>query len=107
MMRYVSILKATLWKQPKRGSVYSLYILECADGTLYTGITTDVERRLAEHNSSQKGAKYTRSRRPVRVVYVEQYQTRSQASKREYQIKRRMTKEQKSQLIASYAASKR
>ena len=48
--------------------MYFVYILECADGTLYTGITTDLERRLDEHNNSSKGAKYTRARRPVVLV---------------------------------------
>ena len=65
-----------------------VYIVECADGSLYTGITTDVKRRLLEHNYSFKSAKYTRSRRPVRLVYVEEVTNRSEASKREYQIKR-------------------
>jgi putative endonuclease len=65
-----------------------VYILNCADNTLYTGIATDVERRLQEHNSDNKtGAKYTRARRPVTLVYQEQCISRSEAAKREYQIK--------------------
>ena len=67
---------------------YFLYILRCSDDTLYTGITTDLQRRLAEHNSSTKGAKYTRSRRPVALVYTEKFEDRSSASKREYIVKR-------------------
>jgi putative endonuclease len=67
---------------------YFLYILRCSDDTLYTGITTDIQRRLEEHNSSAKGAKYTRSRRPVALVYTEEFEDRSSASKREYIIKR-------------------
>ena len=67
---------------------YFLYILRCSDDTLYTGITTDIQRRLEEHNSSTKGAKYTRSRRPVALVYTEKFEDRSSASKREYIIKR-------------------
>ena len=67
---------------------YFLYILHCSDDTLYTGITTDIQRRLEEHNSSAKGAKYTRSRRPVALVYTEKFEDRSSASKREYIIKR-------------------
>jgi putative endonuclease len=79
--------------------MYYVYMLECADGTLYTGITTDLERRVEEHNSSDKGAKYTRMRRPVRLVYSETHEDRSSASKREYHIKKKMNKEKKLQLI--------
>jgi len=68
--------------------MYYVYILECSDKTLYTGITTDITRRLYEHNNSKKGAKYTRIRRPVRLVYSEEYLERSSASKREYAIKK-------------------
>ena len=50
---------------------YFVYILECSDQTLYTGITTDVDKRLEEHNTSDKGAKYTKARRPVRLLYCE------------------------------------
>ncbi|HLR16986.1 MAG TPA: GIY-YIG nuclease family protein [Alcanivoracaceae bacterium] len=65
-----------------------VYILRCADGSLYTGICTNVERRVEEHNSSTKGAKYTRARRPVKLVYQEQSESRSAASKREAEIKK-------------------
>ena len=68
------------------GSGWWLYMLRCSDGTLYTGITTDVERRLAEHNSG-KGAKYTRSRRPVEVVYREPCPDKSAALRRERAVK--------------------
>jgi len=74
-------------------------MLECADGTFYTGISTDLERRLKEHNSSSKGAKYTRARRPVKLVYSERHKDRSSASKREYEIKKKMRKEAKRQLF--------
>jgi putative endonuclease len=67
---------------------YFVYMLECSDGTLYTGITTDLERRVDEHNNSDKGAKYTRARRPVTLVYSETLENRSEASKREYAIKK-------------------
>ena len=67
---------------------YFVYIVECADGSFYTGITTDVERRLLEHNYSFKAAKYTRSRRPVKLVYSKLMGTRSQAQKEEYRIKK-------------------
>ena len=67
---------------------WKVYIVKCSDGTYYTGITTDINRRLLEHNYSFKAAKYTRSRRPVRLVYVESAKDRSTASKREYRIKK-------------------
>ena len=77
-----------------------VYIVECADGSLYTGITTDVNRRLLEHNYSFKSAKYTRSRRPVRLVWSKEVADRSKASKEEYRIKRLKRKE-KLELINS------
>ena len=75
-------------------------MLECADGTLYTGIATDLERRLDEHNYSPKGAKYTRTRRPVKLVYMEEYSDRSAASKREYEIKKKMSRKEKLRLVS-------
>ncbi len=69
-------------------SMYYLYILECADGTLYTGITLDIKRRLQEHNTSKLGAKYTRSRRPVKLFYLKEFTSRSVALKAEFQIKK-------------------
>ncbi|ADG93101.1 Excinuclease ABC C subunit domain protein [Arcobacter nitrofigilis DSM 7299] len=77
---------------------YFIYMLECCDGSLYTGITTDVIKRLDEHNSSTKGAKYTKARRPVKLVYEEASNDRSSASKREYAIKK-LTRIKKLQLI--------
>ena len=67
--------------------MYYLYILECADKTLYTGITVDLVRRVKEHNSSKLGAKYTRARRPVKIVYKKRFRNRSLASKAENRIK--------------------
>lgn len=67
---------------------YYLYILECSDTTLYTGITTDLQRRIDEHNSSKFGAKYTSSRRPVKVVYSKKFNSRSSASIEEARIKK-------------------
>jgi putative endonuclease len=67
--------------------MYYLYILECADKTLYTGITVDLDRRVREHNSSKLGAKYTRARRPVKLVYSKKYRNRSSASKAEHRLK--------------------
>lgn len=63
-----------------------VYIVECSDGSLYTGYTTDVERRVNEHNNGT-GAKYTRGRTPVSLVHTEQFDTRSDAMSREYEIK--------------------
>ena len=77
-----------------------VYIVECADGSLYTGITTDVRRRLLEHNYSFKAAKYTRSRRPVRVLWTKECENRSEASKEEYRIKR-LNRKKKLELINS------
>lgn len=74
------------------------YILRCADGTLYCGWTNDLEKRLKAHNSG-KGAKYTRSRLPVTLVYYEEFETSTEAQKREYQIKR-LTRKQKLSLIS-------
>lgn len=67
---------------------YFVYVLKCSDDTLYTGITTDVKRRVDEHNGSDKGAKYTKTRRPVTLVYQEKSEDRSSASKREREIKK-------------------
>jgi putative endonuclease len=74
-------------------------MVKCADNTLYTGIATELERRIEEHNGSDKGAKYTRVRRPVRLVYSEEYPDRSSASKREYEIKKKMSRAEKLKLI--------
>ena len=74
-----------------------VYMLRCADGSLYTGITTDVERRTAQHNAGT-GAKYTRSRRPVAVVFREEMPTKGEALQREAAIKR-LHREEKLKLI--------
>ena len=63
-----------------------MYVLECADGTYYTGYTTDVERRVAEHDAGD-GAKYTRGRTPVSLVHVETYDSQSAAMSREHEVK--------------------
>lgn len=82
--------------------MWYVYMVKCSDNTLYTGITTDLERRVIEHNGSPKGAKYTKARRPVTLVYYEPSANKSHASKREYQIKQ-LTKQEKHQLIGSYS----
>ena len=75
-----------------------IYIVECSDGSYYTGYTTNIQRRLNEHNYSfKRGAKYTRSRRPVKLIHTEEFPTRSQALKREHAIKKLSRK--KKQLI--------
>lgn len=68
--------------------MYFLYIIKCYDETLYTGITTNLKRRITEHNSSKFGAKYTASRRPVKLVYSKKFKNRSTASKEEARIKK-------------------
>lgn len=65
-----------------------VYILECADSTLYVGYTKDLDRRVAEHNNAKTGAKYTKARRPVVLKYFESYETLSEALKREAQLKK-------------------
>ena len=77
---------------------YFTYILRCNDGTLYTGWTTDLKRRLTEHNKGI-GSKYTRMRLPVELVYFEAFNTKQEAQKREYAIKQ-LSKKQKERLIA-------
>jgi len=80
-------------------SEWNVYVLRCGDNSLYTGVTTDVERRVNEHNHDDKlAASYTRSRRPVKLVYSESYKTRSEALKREITIKK-LKKAQKEALI--------
>ena len=81
-----------------KGKSYT-YLLQCGDGTLYCGWTSDPVRRLRAHNAGT-GAKYTRTRRPVQMVYLEAHETRGEAMRREAQIKR-MSREQKLELIAS------
>lgn len=77
------------------------YIVECSDGTLYTGWTTDPERRVTQHNKGL-GAKYTKVRRPVRLVYLEPQPNRTAAMKRELAIKR-MNRLQKNKLVKSFS----
>ena len=79
-----------------------VYLLECADNTLYCGWTTDLKRRVAAHNMGS-GAKYTRSRRPVRLLYYEEYEDRHDALSREWHIKH-MSRAEKEKLIESSPA---
>ena len=81
---------------PETGANYC-YLLRCRDGSLYAGWTNDLDRRVRAHNSG-RGAKYTRSRRPVELVYAERFETRREAMRREQELKA-MTREQKLELI--------
>lgn len=79
--------------------MYTLYIIKCADNSLYTGITTDIDRRIKQHNGEIVGGpKYTRGRRPVELVYTEKLLNRSEATKREWEIKK-MTRANKEKLL--------
>jgi putative endonuclease len=77
--------------------MYWVYIIECSDGSLYTGITTDLERRLEEHRKG-KGGNYTRAKEAVKIVYTQEHPNRSSASKREAEIKK-LKREQKLRLL--------
>ncbi len=80
---------------------WQVYIVQCADQSLYTGISKDIDRRIHEHNhEDKKAAKYTRARRPVKLVYAEACQDRSTASRREYELKA-LSRDKKFALIAS------
>jgi putative endonuclease len=78
--------------------MYYLYILKCSDDSLYTGITTNLERRLEEHNYGAKSAKYTSMRRPVELVFLKEFENRSEASKEEYKIKK-LSRKKKLEMI--------
>lgn len=82
--------------------MYFVYLVACADNTLYTGVTTDLERRVLEHNTSLKGAKYTRSRRPVKLVFSKKYKSRSTAQVAEAKMKK-LSRAAKLLMIKSYA----
>lgn len=84
--------------------MYIVYILECADGTLYTGVTNDIEKRLLAHNSGVTGARYTRGRRPVTVVYTEECGSKGEALRREAAVKK-LDRGQKMELIAGVHTS--
>jgi putative endonuclease len=85
--------------------VHHVYVLKCADGTYYTGYTTDVDRRVAEHDAG-KGAKYTRGRTPVDLVHVETFETRSAAMSREAAVKS-LSRAEKEALVGSANADPR
>ena len=82
----------------KENDIWQVYMVRCKDGTLYTGITNDLAKRIKAHNSAKDGARYTRSRRPVKLVYSEEAGSKSTAAKLEYKIKK-MTRVKKMELI--------
>ena len=86
----------------KGSGIWCVYMVRCSDGTLYTGITNDLEKRIEAHNSAGDGARYTRSRRPVTLVYSEEAGSKSTAAKLEYKIKK-MTRAKKMERINSEA----
>ena len=79
-----------------------VYMVECADGTYYTGWTVDVERRVKTHNAG-RGAKYTRARRPVRLIYVEEHETKAEALRREAALKKLPRREKESLALSGKA----
>jgi len=85
--------------------MYFVYIIQCNDQTLYTGITTDLDRRIKEHNNSKLGAKYTKVRRPVKLVYSKDFINRSEASKEESRIKK-LSRLEKINLLTNYETKK-
>ena len=84
-------------------NTWYVYLLRCKDNSLYAGITTDISRRLHQHNHTKLGAKYTRAKRPVTLVFLETASNKSTASKREYQL-RKLTKTHKEELVSTYLA---
>lgn len=84
-------------------SAWFVYMLRCADNSLYTGVTTDVARRLTEHNAEKSITRYTRARQPVELVYKEAVATRAEACKREAQLKK-LKKETKEELVQAYVS---
>jgi len=84
-------------KNPRKGRFF-VYILECSDKTYYTGYTSDLKNRLKEHSEGKKGAKYTKGRRPVELVWKKAYSTKGSAMRDESQIKK-LTKQKKKVLI--------
>jgi putative endonuclease len=79
--------------------LWYVYMIRCSDGSLYTGVTTNIERRFKEHQESPKGSKYARAKIPLRVVYEETCASRSEAQVREHQIKK-LSKKEKETLVA-------
>lgn len=77
---------------------YTVYIVQCVDDSLYTGYTSDIQKRIKEHNEGKRGARYTKTRRPVKLVFAQQVRSRSRAMKSEAEIKK-LNREEKLRLI--------
>ena len=88
----------------KREGTYFVYMVECSDGTYYTGYTNDLEKRIKEHNSSKRGAKYLRRKRPVKLVYAKEYKYYKRAVNKERAIKK-LTHKEKWELVNVYERS--
>jgi len=91
--------------EKNKTNIWWVYFLRCNDNSLYAGVTTDIHRRIDEHNNSKLGAKYTRARRPVSLAYLEEASNKSIACQREYQI-RHLTKAKKELLVSKYSQTK-
>jgi putative endonuclease len=78
-----------------KNETWYVYMVQCSDGTLYTGITNNLEKRIKAHNSEKNGARYTRSRRPVKLVYSEKVSSKSAAARLEHEIKKLKRSEKK------------
>jgi len=92
--------------ESRTGNQWVVYMLECQDGTYYTGITNHLERRITEHNDSSpksKAARYTRSRQPVKIIYSENCENRQDASKKEFAIKK-LSRRQKEKLVHKHVS---
>lgn len=85
---------------PSNPPVWFVYLVRCQDATLYCGIAKDLARRVEEHNSTDRGAKYTRGRRPVQLVYAEEVASRAQATQREGRIKKMPAAKKKSLIVS-------
>ena len=79
-------------------NIHYVYIVKCSDNTLYTGYSIDIDKRVEDHNKNKCGSKYCKSRRPVNLIYFEEYTCKSDALKREYEIKQ-LSRQQKNKLI--------
>jgi putative endonuclease len=86
--------------------IWYTYMVRCRDRSLYTGIAKDIDKRVAEHNTARNGARYTRTRRPVRLVFLERFSSRSAAAKREHQLKR-LSRAEKQKLVQDRLAARR
>lgn len=103
---FLCVNKSCTMSHMKNVSPWFVYMVRCSDASLYSGVTTDVERRFKEHTESKKGSKYVRAKIPLRVVYTEPCASRSEAQIREAQLKK-MKKEEKEALVKSQEPKKK